>query len=157
MAKKYDMFTVFKCGFIMTRDYKRIMDREGNIFTQEDFLKRYGTKSRDYTIADFENKHDFNDGKLRIMKSNALLWNAQKMKYDPNSMGFIDLNSNKIIEGSFCNTPITGYELVFDKVSKLAYAERYLGDNNAGQPILRKGYINEEGVFVLLIGPGSKW
>ncbi|MBS1654438.1 MAG: hypothetical protein JSU05_06325 [Bacteroidetes bacterium] len=45
----------------------------------------------------------------------------------------------------------------FDPVSHLAYAEAAIGRDAHGTLVFRKGYVNEDGLFVLVQGSGSKW
>ena len=66
-------------------------------------------------------------------------------------VGFINLTTKKVVMPSFSQIGI------FDPVSHLAYAEATIGKDNNGQAVMRRGYVNEQGEFVIVQGSGSKW
>lgn len=127
--QKYGSLSYFKNGLIYSQERNFLMDTTGKFFTTDDLLKSFGTNSQVYKIkelTDFNSSID--DGKFRIEMGDHYLYDAQKNVFSPNKMGFIDLISKKIVEAAFCNYVAGRFDLVFDKVSKLAYAERCLGD-----------------------------
>ena len=157
-AQKYGAFTEFSNGYIYSSNSKYMMDTSLKIFTQEEFLNSFGTNSQTYSILGFINSnYKVEDGKLRIEKKSNLLYDRKTNSYSPNNIGFLDLKRKKIIEAAFCNYGTSTFGYLFDPVSKFAYAERVFGYDKNGIPILKKGYINEEGVFVILIGKTDKW
>jgi hypothetical protein len=61
---------------------------------------------------------------------------------------FINLATKKVVMPCF-------YKIgLFDPVSHLAYAEAHIGKDKDGLPVFRKGYVNEDGLFVLIMGQG---
>ena len=72
------------------------------------------------------------------------------------SAGFIDIKRKKAVEAAFEVHGIAR-EPVFDPVSGLALVKLRLGKDNRGATIYREGYINEDGVFMIVKGEKSKW
>jgi hypothetical protein len=68
--------------------------------------------------------------------------------------GFINLVTKKIV-APFLDNSIN--HLYFDPISKLAYAEVILKRDAKHQFVYRKGYINEDGIFVIVMGEKSTW
>ncbi|UAY53179.1 WG repeat-containing protein [Ferruginibacter albus] len=125
-----------------------VMDTLGKIYTHTQFLEKWGIKS-DLLILDY--KYAFNDGKIRV---------RGKSKQEPaqQAFGYIDLRTNKFVEPYFRDWGASaGNAPYFDPVAKLAYVEYYLGKDAAGKEKYRKGYINEDGIFMIVMAEKSAW
>lgn len=127
-----------------------IMNTSGEIILIKDFLASYGIVTnkpgKDFSFPAQE-KDEFVDGHLRFYRP---------LGGEKNTFGFINLATHKGVAPAFQYIE-ESYTLVFDPVSKLAYARRYLGRDAAGKEMWREGYINEEGVFVIVKKEAGKW
>jgi hypothetical protein len=70
------------------------------------------------------------------------------------NVGYINLAARKVVMPVF--EVVSQNRIFFDPVSRLGYAKVCIGQNNAGL-VYREGYINEDGLFVLVKGETSKW
>ena len=116
-----------------------LMDSTGNIVTVTEFLKSYGVVSDPSTFG--ISVYQFNDGKIfytRFFKNSGV----------PSNEGYVNIRTKKIVEGAFTffNVGVLNFS---DKESKLAYASIYTSKIH-DQDHLREGYINEDGVFVIV-------
>src|SRR5690606_38208198 len=100
---------------------------------KQDFLKKFGVTATGVGIL--EQQLMIEDGKIRISGPSPVNPNRH-------DIGFIDLKTGKTIGLYFRSWEKVS--LYFDPVAKLSYAEVL---DNDGNKILRKGYINEDGVF----------
>lgn len=76
------------------------------------------------------------------------------------TMGFVNYATRKVIEPVFeiPNQPaVLHAPFLFDPVSQLTYAMIATGKDAQGRPVYREGYINEDGLFVIVKGAASKW
>lgn len=135
--------------YARTRDVAQVMDSEGEISSLNDFLKGYGVVFNQSADKAFSitgnNKPWYNDNKICFVRT------ARQSGIAPRT-GYIDLKTRKVMEGSF--TMQTSLHFC-DLVSGLALAQFYITgkiDNS-----IREGYVNEEGVFVIVKGEGAKW
>lgn len=138
--------------YLKSSKSRSILNAEGHIIPESEFLKTYGvvmdaSKDKELFIRDWSEvaKQKY-IGKIRfgrsLKKSGAVL-----------NMGFINLETKKVVEGRF-----TGANLfVFDPVSRLATAQFFIDEEMGYKSKLREGYINEDGVFVIVKGEKSKW
>ncbi|MEP7372388.1 MAG: WG repeat-containing protein [Chitinophagaceae bacterium] len=127
-----------------------VMDTSGNVYSYEAFFTKFGVKNP-------------GDKKLKLLYqipretwTEGQVLTYTRLDYNNragSTTGFIDVTTHKAIEGPFLQTQ----QFFFDPVSKLAYAEANLGKNSSGQQNIRKGYINTQGVFVIVRGEDSKW
>ena len=117
-----------------------VMLETGEILTKQNYLESLGIKIRNaqerLTFLDSKNegkiyyKRDFIENRL------------------PKSLiGCFDIFTKKIFEGTFSNA------LYFDPVTNLSYAQFIL----PGKYNVRQGYVNEEGVFVIICKSPSTW
>lgn len=132
---------------------KAFLDTTGKITFYSDFLNAHQlltNKPRELTWIEKEDALGFyRDGKWRYTRTFRGHSNE-----DYNRSGYIDLKSGKnpgFVFGYHTN------HLFFDVKSKLAYAERYLGKNNKNNQKWTKGYINEDGIFMIVMAEKSKW
>ncbi|MBE7172373.1 MAG: WG repeat-containing protein [Williamsia sp.] len=135
-------------GYAFSGEY--MMDTTGKIIQRFDFLKQFGINDRTGgTIVSLEDqKGKFKDRKFRIV-ARDLQTNDNR-----NIQGYIDLKTKKLVGFPFSGHP----PIYFDEKAKLAYAEVHMGFDKAGAAIVRQGYINEEGIFVIVKAKAaSQW
>lgn len=131
---------------------KSLLNAEGHIIPANEFLKTYGvimdaSKEKDLFIWDLSEVAKQNYiGKVRFRRS-------LKQSGAVLNSGFINLETKKVIEGRFTGTNL----FVFDPVSRLATAQFFIDKETGYKSKLREGYINEDGIFVIVKGEKSKW
>ena len=142
-------FEPFKNGYsnIGTR---RIMDSTGKIYTQAEFCKMLGVPFSLFGGKAFSFAGPRNG---KVVYSRAML-PSDKNPY--NFAGFADPTTNTSTRLVF-STDAYKFSLSFDPVSKLALEKTQIGKDKEGLPIYRTGYINEEGVYVIIMAEKSKW
>lgn len=125
----------------------KMMDTTGQVFNTNDFFSNAVNRisPKEYVTALYYSpeleKHIVDDGKIHfeiLGRENGVAYYDLKTK---RITGFFSFNRN----------------VYFDPVSRLAYAEKYLGKDKLGKNIIRKGYINEDGIFMIVMGEMSKW
>lgn len=142
--KKEASYLNFQNGFYTVNGLRvfkdHVMLENGEILTKQNYLESFGIRTRNQqerlTFLDSKNegkiyyKRDFIENRL------------------PKSLiGCFDIFTKKIFEGTFTNA------LYFDPISKLSYAQFNLpGKNN-----IREGYVNEEGIFVIIRKSAPSW
>jgi hypothetical protein len=134
-------FRSFAHGYVFSRDYA--MDTTWNIISMKDFFAQYGiVQTKICYLLSTDLDHPVYDGKMRYENNGAKILD-----------GFFDLKTKKVVECVFnsSNLPIQ-----FDKTSGLSYAESWVKDKN-GNDILRQGYINDDGAYVIVKGKQSVW
>lgn len=131
---------------------KSLLNAEGHIIPANEFLKTYGvtmdaSKEKDLFIWDLSEVAKQNYiGKVRFRRS-------LKQSGAVLNSGFINIETKKVIEGRFTGTNL----FVFDPVSRLATAQFFIDKETGYKSKLREGYINEDGIFVIVKGEKSKW
>ena len=136
----HDFGMAFSGSYFLTTDFKLIPIK--------DFFISYGIPADSW----------FSDNNLQEMEGekNPKLFFRTRKGIDPVThqgalTGFINLTTKKVVMPAF-------YKIgLFDPVSHLAYAEADIGKDKNGLPVFRKGYVNEDGLFVLILGQGSTW
>ena len=130
-----------------------VMDVSGRISPVKDFLlEKGGVKAeKNWTLmVPPEDKVDqYQNGFLRYFRK------PSRNRDDYNYGGFVNLKTGKAVSPSF-RLDDGSWLLVFDPVSRLATAVKFMG-RDANGIIWRKGYINEDGEFVMLLKPKSEW
>ncbi len=98
-----------------------------------------------------------NDGKIRFEVLTPQITTDESYY----NMAYYDIKTKKVIgpysSGAGANRADIHFAPTFDPVSNLCYAERYIGKDKTGKEIWRKGYINEDGIFKIVMGEKSKW
>lgn len=143
-------FSDFYKGFSFYGDY--MLDTAGNMQKFTEFLSGRGVK---FGPRDGANPYE-NDpahGNYRIANNKYLFVSSGLHK----EMGYFDVTNANILPGSFDVGGNAKHGLWFDPVSTLSYAEYYLGKDASGRDQWRKGYINAEGVFMMVLGDADKW
>ena len=122
-----------------------VVDSIGKIQTATEFLKNYGVVPDPSThLISISNtnlsnsKFDDNDGKIFFSR----FFNNSGV---PVNEGYVDIRTKKIMEGGF--SPMLNFS---DGESKLAYGRFYTPEHYYNKGPLREGYINEDGVFVIV-------
>ena len=134
-------------------DRGHVMDSTGKILTEYEFLQQFGvvlqpSLERNLSIG-LEHSTaiaNYNDGKIcftRMFKESR-----------PQNFGSINLKTKVVMEGSFYAANSLRY---FDPVSKFALATFYTSKDFKSKIPPREGYVNEQGVFVIIKGEASKW
>lgn len=139
-------------------DARNIMDVKGKIISIKEFLKSYGVEQglSDKEIMLNVYRDDLNTLE-RDKADDGMMWYTRySKKNELLSSGFINTSSGKSVEAAFEVSPHMK-EPVFDPVTKLALVKLRLGKDNQGGTIYKEGYINEDGVFMIVKGEKSKW
>ena len=145
MSQKYgDLYQGFYNGYTFG---SVVMDTTGKIYTYPQFFAKYGVANptdKNLKLNFPTSQDEWTDGEVFMFS-----------RFDFNNRagsttGFIDVTTNKVVEGPFTNT-----QLYFDPVSKLAYAEMHVKDGT--NIVIKKGYINMQGIFVIVKREDSKW
>ena len=121
------------------------MDTSFRIIPREDFFARYGLTDRVWPVgASFDRaqgKGQYREHLFSVVgEANPKIYFSTK-----EGIGFINLGTNVVILPSFTKLSF------FDPISGLAYAE--IGEN---QDVI-KGYINEQGQWVIQQSKGGVW
>ena len=150
---KVTSFSEFQNGYAYD-DAKAIMSPNGKITLQKDFFaKLLQSGPETQIIISFQDRKGiYDDGFLRFSRRNSL-----PIKDDYNVSGYVNIHTGKTSGTAFLSVDGQSYALVFDPVSKLAYAQKFVELDKAGHRVYRKGYINEDGLFVILQKPESLW
>lgn len=150
---KVSNFSEFVNGFAYDGG-KAIMDPTGKILLQRDFFaKLLPVGAEAQTVISFHDRTGiYDDGFLRFSRK----YN-RSVKNDYNVSGYVNIHTGKTSGTAFTHVDGQSYALVFDPISKLAYAQRFVELDKAGARVYRRGYINEEGLFVILQKPESLW
>ncbi len=123
------------------------MDTSGKVFSYEAFFAKFGVKNP----GDKKLKLNFQIHREEWMDGQVFVFS----RFDYNNRagsttGFIDVATNKVVEGPFFKT-----NFYFDPVSKLAYAE--MPGKDETNIVVKKGYINMQGIFVIVKKEEEKW
>lgn len=136
----FDRFTNY--GLSFTVNY--VLDTTLKIISKKDFMAGYGIKE-DFRLIN-ENLPVENE-------SNPKLFFTTRTAVSPYSrlplVGFINLGTKKAIMP--CVEMVDQLKTCFDPVSHLLLAKVAIGTNNTGV-VYREGYINEDGLFVMVKG-----
>lgn len=143
-------------------DPRHIMNAKGEVIAVKDFLSGYGVEATasEAEIQLHQESECISDPDYTPMIQkidDGKMWYARYPKKSHLvSAGFIDIKRKKAVEAAFEVQGIAR-EPVFDPVSGLALVKLRLGKDNRGATIYREGYINEDGVFMIVKGEKSKW
>ncbi len=88
--------------------------------------------------------------------NNILVYDKQEniQSIRTHTSSYIDLNNGKVIDAPFArieSSDVGANHLVFDPVSQLAYAKMYKGYSASRRAEYIEGYINRDGVFVIVV------
>jgi hypothetical protein len=114
----------------------------GEEYSYQTRFAQAGLPARNMTYPNWFVEEPYQDGQIVFVRSTR----EGELK-----KGILDIENGKYIDPIF--TEIT----LFDPVSNLAYAKLETGKDNNGFPIYREGYINRQGVFVLVKQTKSNW
>ncbi|CAN5137808.1 hypothetical protein BH11BAC5_BH11BAC5_09850 [soil metagenome] len=132
---------------------KSIMNSKAEIKSEVDFLNDLGVKLRpgfDKGVFLYPN-HGMIQGEITDDRKIRFRRVLAVQNFNSIVIGFVDLDSKKIVEAVFKDI------WPFDPVCRLAYATLNLGKDKLGNYIYREGFINEQGIFVIVKGEASKW
>ncbi|MBS1661559.1 MAG: WG repeat-containing protein [Bacteroidetes bacterium] len=143
---KFDHFTSYGLAF----SEKAVMDATFKIIPKAAFFQSFGIPADSWFME---------AGTYTVGESNPKLVYSTRTARSPYTQmpiyGFINLSTKKVVAPVFDFINTNG--LWFDPISHLAYAKVCIGRDNRNVPVYREGYINEDGLFVLVKGEGSKW
>lgn len=138
--------------FVRAYQYQDLMDSTGKMTMRDSYLKSLGVElntSTEKAITLSSEKctgnNGFNDGKVTFTRSFK--------QRNVSNMGYVDLKTKRIMEGAFTSAVSLHY---YDPISKLAVAT-FNTTGKIDKTPLRQGYINEEGLFVIVKAETSKW
>lgn len=136
--------------YVEALKHEHIMDSTGKIMTREEFLKGFNLTAQsgnpiDISIDLADGTPGIEDGIIgfRKLRGNALPF-----------LGCINIKTKAVLQGTFQNSRPLQF---LDPISKLAVARFYLEEDKKYKSPLREGYINEQGLFVLVKADASKW
>jgi len=129
-----------------------LMDSTGVIVTQDELLQRFGVSP-----SSAKENIVFQFGATAPMYNNGKICFRRNSKGEASKFGFIDLKTKAVVEGTFENY-ITAPFKFSDPVSKLSPAQFNVSGKQFEKTAIRKGYINEQGIFVIVVkGATSQW
>jgi hypothetical protein len=128
-----------------------MMDSTGKLIPVKDFLQQLGIvmqpgdKSVNLGNENIEGV-PYNDGKISYAR----------LSKEPGhqTFGSVNIKTKEAIEGLFDAATTFHY---FDPVSKLSFARFFISKDYRDKTPAREGYVNEQGVFVIIKGEASKW
>lgn len=127
-----------------------IMDKEGSTYSGKGFLNLLGI-NEDMNTPQIEFPNYITYKTTNFNDPNAIsFWFDTSLKSIRNN-GLLFLNEKKAFYGTF--TAFLGTE-IYDPVSKLTIAT-FKNSNNYGD--ITEGYVNQNGVFMIIKGEASKW
>lgn len=129
----------------------RVMDTMGKTMSRENFLKKFGVDSR----YNFTNPYPQFITLDEIM-SHKFSYQTSISPGNPYTLeGYFDVRTGKTIKPVF----VSGKGRIrYDRVARRSYAATIIGKDKEHQTdIFREGYINEDGLFVIVKGSSSKW
>lgn len=145
---KFDHFTNYGLAF----SERNVMDTTFTIVSNADFFRALGLPADSW----FVQAGIYTEGEVNP----KLIFSTRAARSPYTQMpvyGFINLATKKVVMPVFDFMNITGSSMYFDPVSHLAYAKVVIGKDNNNVLVYREGYINEDGLFVLVKGKGSAW
>ncbi|MCK0147637.1 WG repeat-containing protein [Arenibacter sp. F26102] len=141
----YNGYTIAITG----RQNEKIRDKEGKTYSKEEFLKLFGITDVRQGSVDVELPTTLISVYLSSGSPNKIKFYFDSI-HDVRNYGFIDVDNGRAIYGKFS----PGNHFNFDPVSKLAFA---IFDKSKNSSDKTQGYINEEGIFMIVKGEVSKW
>ncbi len=155
VVKKFSQlsnFVYFGNGlYSQNMKYTDVMDSTGSIISKDEFLQRFG-------VSPLANENlVFRFGAKQPMYNSDKIYYLRNKKGEAQKFGFIDLKTKAVVEGTF-ETYITAVFNFSDPVSKLSRAQFNISGKQFEKTAIRKGYINEQGIFVIVVkGANSEW
>ncbi len=138
------LFSSFYHGYAF--NYKQVLNKEGVIFSSNVFLRDHGIPEEIIGTNDIEYKpNNVGNGKMLVsFKGNQT---DRRKKY----FALLDLINKRTLFYWYADVNID----YFDSISGLAHVIEY-GDK-ARADFKREGFINEEGIFMMVKGEAIKW
>ena len=133
--------------------YTDVMDSTGAVVAKDEFLQRFGvslqSSAKENLVFRFGAKQPmYNSGKICYLRNR---------RGEASIFGFIDLKTKTVVEGTFENYIIAPFQFT-DPLSKLSPAQFNISGKQLEKTAIRKGYINEQGIFVIVLkGATSQW
>lgn len=143
---RFDHFTSYGLAFSFTY----VLDTNFTLTPKGAFFKSFGLPEDSW----FEPAGTYapNENNPKLIFSTRLA----RGKYTQMPVyGFINLATRKVVMPVFDFINMNG--MYFDPASHLAWAKVCTGRDNKNVPIYREGYINEDGMFVMVKAAGSTW
>lgn len=156
MKNSEGLFSNFYHGYASGLGNK-IMDSTGKIMTGGAFLQKFAIAPDAEFFMPIENVYYYqycDDILSDKINFNAWVKGSDKSrKY----AGYFDIKTKKVVYAIF--EPLDEEKIIrFDKVARLSYAKMVIGyDKEHRQDIFREGFINEDGLFVIVKGQQSAW
>ena len=155
VVKKFNQVSSFVyCGnglYSQNMKYTDIMDSTGAVVSKDEFFQRFGVtaSAKENLVFRFPAKQPmYNNGKIYYFRYN---------KGGTSKYGFINLKTKAVVEGTFENYINAPFQFT-DPVSKLSPAQFNISGKLGEKTEIRKGYINEQGIFVIVVkGANSQW
>ncbi len=150
-VQKYGVFKPFlPCGLALSPGGRYVMDNNFKIVSKSDFFRSYGITDESWFYGE-----NYVDGE-RNHKIFFTSKNVENPFLNAQSIGFINVSTRKVVWPVFDMAGSTD-PIIFDPVSRLAYARICIGKSDKGQLTWREGYINEDGVFTIMKKKGETW
>ena len=127
-----------------------IMDSVGNAVSAASFAREWGLPER---IRFSWRSPSLRTSNLYILPSAlpVMYYNGSNREFQVPTIGFIRMDTKKVTPAVFS---VLGH---FDPKSRLAYAKMQIGIDPNKLSSFREGYINEDGVFVIVNKQESEW
>lgn len=150
-ARSQGLFSFFANGLSMNS--QSIMDTSFAVMPVKQLLERCGFRNEKVALVSVD---EFQREGLYPLLLFSIQGKMNKINPYTKDYGFINLVTGKVIMPAFYwdGSPQT---LVFDPVSKLAFAKMITGKTAGGQPVITEGFINEDGEFVILKADKALW
>lgn len=132
-------------------------------------IKEYiGNRRHRYTYITAEGKKYPHDEELTSLSEGIGVYNVSEKRgyrtidgktiilltFSTANAGSLNLTTGKVVDAAF---DFNKTDLYFDPVAKLAYARVCIGKDTHNVLVYREGYINEDGLFVIVKAPGSTY
>ena len=134
----------YKAGLSIAGRY--VMDTSGNLTLQDQYLSSYGIKTTNVGILRYK--------KVENEDKNIIWYSAKDPVSGISGYGFINVEKKTATRPIFHDAVCP---IHFDPVAKLSFVRMQIGTDANKNDIWREGFINEDGIFVLLKSKGDKW
>ncbi|HYF32514.1 MAG TPA: WG repeat-containing protein [Chitinophagaceae bacterium] len=114
----------------------------GEEYSYQTMFAQAGLPGRNMKYPDWYVEEPYQDGQIVF---------ARRTRERAIKKGILDIANERYID------PIFEEISLFDPISNLAYAKLETGKDNNGFPIYREGYINRQGIFVLVKQAKNNW
>ena len=143
----------FKKGYCIWSYYgesHKYIDTAGNRYSDKEIAAKYKAS---FNVNDYIHLQYPNGASGKIFGNKLYFEKTELSDETLYRFAYIDLVTgvSSMIPASRFDNPI------FDGVSKLARTSHYIGKDSAGKPAYRYGYVNEQGIFMIVKKEAGTW